>query len=60
MKVAKCVDEQSNIVADELCKTVGSKPSCQQSPHNPPTPPTPPPPGPPAQLKINGLCKTYA
>ena len=60
MKVAKCVDEQSNIVADELCKTVGSKPSCQQPPHNPPTPPTPPPPGPPAQLKINGLCKTHA
>ena len=46
MKVAKCVDEQSNIVADELCKTVGSKPSCQQPPHNPPTPP---PPGPPKQ-----------
>ena len=56
MKVAKCVDEQSNIVADELCKTVGSKPSCQQPPHNPPTPP---PPGPPKLSKINGQCKAY-
>ena len=56
MKVAKCVDEQSNIIADELCKTVGSKPSCQQPPHNPPTPP---PPGPPKLSKINGQCKAY-
>ena len=47
MKIAKCIDEQSNIVADELCKTLGNKPSCQQPPHNPPTPPTPP--GPPKQ-----------
>ena len=56
MKIAKCVDEQSNIVEDELCKTVGNEPSCQQPPHNPPPPP---PSGPPKLSKINGQCKAY-
>ena len=56
MEIAKCVDEQSNIVEDELCKTVGNEPSCQQPPHNPPPPP---PSGPPKLSKINGQCKAY-